>query len=195
MSNIILKTPCPPQRNILIQLIRRIRIMWLLHVFPRFRFCKVGHGFYIGRGCLIRPNSVAVGNYVFIGNRCHLASKVKIGNWVMLASQVSIVGGDHECELVGTPTIWADRATNKEVVIEDDVWIGHGATIMHGVRIGEGAIVAAGALVTHDVDAYSIVGGVPAKMIRTRFNTGQAEKHSLALTQLRRKYNCPEEIS
>ena len=195
MVNVLSKYPSPPHRNVLVQLLRRIRMMLLIHVFPRFRFCTVSCGLYIGRGCHIRPNSVTVGSYVYIGERCHLASRVILGNWVMLASQVSIVGGDHEFQSVGTPSIWAGRAVNKEVVIEDDAWIGHGATIMHGVQIGEGAIVAAGALVIHDVPAYSIVGGIPAKRIKERFNTEQAKKHSLALTQLRRKYNCPEGIS
>jgi len=57
---------------------------------------------------------------------------------------------------------------SSPVVIEDDVWVGHGATILKGVKIGKGAIVAAGAVVTRDVESYSIVGGVPAKLIRVR---------------------------
>ena len=55
------------------------------------------------------------------------------------------------------------------IVVEDDVWIGFGATILSGVHIGQGAVVAAGALVTKDVPPYAIVGGVPAKLIKYRF--------------------------
>ena len=56
------------------------------------------------------------------------------------------------------------------IIIDDDVWIGYGATIMSGVHIGQGAVVAAGAVVTKDVPPYAIVGGVPAKVIKYRFD-------------------------
>ena len=56
------------------------------------------------------------------------------------------------------------------IVVEDDVWIGYRSTIMSGVHIGKGAIIAAGSLVTKDVPAYAIVGGVPAKVIKYRFD-------------------------
>jgi acetyltransferase-like isoleucine patch superfamily enzyme len=52
--------------------------------------------------------------------------------------------------------------------VQDDVWIGHGATILKGVTIGMGSIVSAGAVVTKDVEPYSIVGGVPARVIKSR---------------------------
>ena len=56
------------------------------------------------------------------------------------------------------------------VTIGNDVWIGAGAIILDGVTIGDGAVIAAGAVVVRDVEPYSIVGGVPAKLIRNRFN-------------------------
>lgn len=58
------------------------------------------------------------------------------------------------------------------IVVEDDVWIGFGATILDGVKIGRGGVVAAGALVAKDVEPYTIVGGVPAKPIKKRFSQG-----------------------
>ena len=62
------------------------------------------------------------------------------------------------------------EATSKgNIVIDDDVWIGYGATILSGVHIGQGAVIAAGAVVTKDVPPYAIVGGVPAKVIKYRF--------------------------
>ena len=54
----------------------------------------------------------------------------------------------------------------KPIIIEDDVWIGSGAIITQGVRVGKGAIIAAGAIVTKDVEPFSVVGGVPAKLIK-----------------------------
>ena len=57
-----------------------------------------------------------------------------------------------------------------DIVIEDDVWIGYGAMIMSGVRVGQGAVIAAGAVVTKDVPPYSVVGGIPAKILKYRFD-------------------------
>ena len=62
------------------------------------------------------------------------------------------------------------------IVIDDDVWIGYGATIMSGVHIGQGAVVAAGAVVTKNVPPYAIVGGVPAKLIKYRFSSNMIEE-------------------
>ena len=55
-------------------------------------------------------------------------------------------------------------------MVEDEVWIGYGVTIMSGVKIGQGAIIAAGAVVTKDIPPYAIAGGVPAKVIKYRFS-------------------------
>ena len=60
--------------------------------------------------------------------------------------------------------------TKGDIVISDDVWIGIRATILSGVHIGQGAIIAAGAVVSKDVPPYAIVGGVPAQIIKYRFN-------------------------
>lgn len=63
-----------------------------------------------------------------------------------------------------------------DIIIGNDVWIGFEAIVMAGVRIGDGAIVAARAVVTHDVPPYTIVGGVPAKVIRKRFDDKVIQK-------------------
>jgi carbonic anhydrase/acetyltransferase-like protein (isoleucine patch superfamily) len=67
---------------------------------------------------------------------------------------------------------------NFPVVVQNDVWIGYGATILSGVTIGNGAIVAAGSVVTKDVSPYSIVGGAPAHIIRYRFENDVIQKLS-----------------
>lgn len=80
---------------------------------------------------------------------------------------------------------WPDADTDQDffawrrqnrVVIGHDVWIGHGATVLPGVTVGNGAVIGAGAVVAKDVAPYTIVGGVPAKLIRERFGREIAER-------------------
>jgi len=110
-----------------------------------------------------------IGHYSFMGENCEIGPKVKAGDYVMFASSVKVVGGDHRYDIAGTPMIFSGRSELKDTIIESDVWIGHSAIIMAGVHIGRGSIVAAGSVVTRDVPEYSIVAGVPAKKIRSRF--------------------------
>ena len=92
---------------------------------------------------------------------------IHIGDHVMIADSVSIRDTNHKYEDVNR-SMALQGIDCSPVVIENDVWIGHGATVLKGVRIGEGAIIAAGAVVTRDVGAFDIVGGVPARLIRNR---------------------------
>jgi len=68
-------------------------------------------------------------------------------------------------------------------IIEDDVWVGYGATVLCGVRIGEGSIIGAGSLVTKDVKPYSIYAGVPARKVRDRFDDPEELQRHLKLVQ------------
>ncbi len=130
---------------------------------------QVGRGFYCGRGCFVsRKNRIKIGDYFYMGNYCHLGANAEIGDNVLFASFVSLVGGDHKIDGIKVPIRKSGRDTLKTIKIGDNVWIGHGTIIMHGVNIGDGAVVAAGAVVTKDVEKNSIVGGNPAKFIRYR---------------------------
>ncbi|MFH1370577.1 MAG: CatB-related O-acetyltransferase [Planctomycetota bacterium] len=148
---------------------------------------RCGKGTYFGSSVKIGPGLVSIGNYSFIGPECWIQSDTEIGNYVMLAGRVAIVGGDHRIDVPGVPAIKAGRDINKQVIIEDDVWVGYGVIIMHGVTIGEGAIIASGAVVTKDVEPCGIVGGVPAKLIRMRFSPENIEKHKRALANRRKQ--------
>lgn len=130
---------------------------------------KVGKEFYCGRGCFVsRKNNIIIGDFFYMGNYCHLGANAKIGNDVLFASFVSLVGGDHQIDHIKGPIRKSGRDNLKTITIEDDVWIGHGAILLHGVTIGKGAVVAAGSVVTKDVEKNAIVGGNPAKLIRYR---------------------------
>ena len=151
-------------------LLKRIRVLILL-IF-KYRFSKVGKDFYCGKNLYIKPNTVSIGNSVYFGNYCHLsAGEIIIDDYVMLASFVSIIGGDHIYNQTGNPMIKSKRGEQKKVIIEKDAWVGHGAIIMHGVTLGEGCIIGAGSVVLKDVPPYSVVTGNPAKKINNRFES------------------------
>lgn len=115
-----------------------------------------------------------LGNNVQFGPNCLCDTSVIIGNNVLLAGNVCFIGKNDHTFDIPCKTIWSSpRGKNNPIIIEDDVWIGHGAIIMTGVRIGAGAIVAAGSVVTKDVPSCVIVGGNPAKMIKPRFANEQ----------------------
>jgi acetyltransferase-like isoleucine patch superfamily enzyme len=93
--------------------------------------------------------------------------RISIGRDVMIASMVSIRDTNHVYESRKKP-MNAQGISTRPVTIGDDVWIGHGAVILSGVSIGEGSIIAAGAVVTGDIPAFVMAGGVPAKIIKMR---------------------------
>jgi acetyltransferase-like isoleucine patch superfamily enzyme len=138
----------------------------------------LGDGVTIGRGASIRPSSyyggplgegLKVGSRSSIGAYCWIGASgfVDIGSNVMLGPRVVIIPENHNFEETGTP-IRDQGVERMPVVIGDDCWIGANATILAGVTIGAGSIVAAGAVVTRDVESGSIVGGVPARLLRKR---------------------------
>ena len=105
-------------------------------------------------------------------------ARLVIGSFCSIAENVVfLLGLDHKTTSISTYPFrkllvnsdYCDAISKGNIVIDDDVWLGYGATIMSGVHIGQGAEVAAGAVVTKDVPPYAIVGGVPAKVIRYRF--------------------------
>ena len=104
--------------------------------------------------------------------------KAQIGNYCSIAQNVTfILDAYHYINHISTYPFRRlivsgelEGISKGNIIIHDDVWIGYGVTILSGVHIGKGAVVAAGAVVTRDVPPYSIVGGVPAKVIKYRFN-------------------------
>ena len=132
-------------------------------------------------GAVFNPSLVDVGKETYGRlNVINFSNKYKltIGNYCSIATEVYfVVCGEHKTDCISTYPYKVQclgqeyEATSKgNIVVDDDVWIGHNATILSGVHIGQGAVIAAGAVVNSDVPPYSVVGGVPAKVIKERFS-------------------------
>jgi acetyltransferase-like isoleucine patch superfamily enzyme len=113
--------------------------------------------------------SLVIGNYVGISQNCFIAVRgnIYIGDHTLIGPSVSIFSENHNFSDVNKHII-EQGETRSDVWIGKDVWIGTRCTILSGVTIGDYAIVAAGSVVTKDVPPYAIVGGAPAKIIKTR---------------------------
>lgn len=126
---------------------------------------SVGDNSFISGGCIIRGDLV-IGSGSGIGANCHIAGPVKIGNDTMIANNVNIFGFNH-----GTSPQQLMRhqpCIAHGVVIGDDCWVGANVSIVDGTTIGDHSIVATGAVVTKDVPDWTVVAGVPAKIIKYR---------------------------
>jgi acetyltransferase-like isoleucine patch superfamily enzyme len=115
--------------------------------------------------------SIIIGNNTHLGEGCHISAitKIIIGNNVLSGRRVSIIDnahGESSLEDFTKPPAKRKLASKGPIIIEDNVWIGDKATILSGVTIGENSIIGANSVVTKNVPANSIVGGVPAKIIK-----------------------------
>lgn len=136
----------------------------------RLLYCKI-LGAKIGKGsrydlhCYLRGfEELKIGNYSHINRGCLIDARggVTIGNSVSISFKVNIISGGHD------PQSKTFENKRGHIMIDDYVWVGANATILKNVHIGEGAVIAAGAVVTKDVPPYTIVGGIPAKVIGNR---------------------------
>jgi acetyltransferase-like isoleucine patch superfamily enzyme len=134
--------------------------------------CTVGRFAYIapsnpllgepGEGLKVGDHS-NIGPYSYIG----CSGFIEIGSRVMMGPRVNLMSENHAFDRTDIPM--KDQGVTRGFIrIEDDVWIGVNVTILANVTVGRGAIVAAGAVVTKDVPPYTVVGGVPAKVIKER---------------------------
>ena len=167
-----------------------VRIRFANHI-------RLGHGVYLDQGAYLHatPHGIEIGDrsIVMHGAILHVynfrdmpQSRIKIGcdslvgEYSVIRGQGGVVIGDRVYTSPFTQIIAVNHVFNdpnrpfveqgitaEGIVIEDDVWLGAGAVITDGVRVGRGAVVAAGAVVTKDVPPHTVVGGVPAKPIKT----------------------------
>lgn len=156
--------------------------------------CAMKH---CGKGVYLRPMSsdfkglwnMSIGDGTSIPKGstfyCTIAP-LTIGKKVIFGPKPTIITGDHRIDIIGKyimDVTDAEKTSEHDapVIIEDDVWCGANVTILKGVTIGRGSVVAAGAVVTKSFPPYSIIGGVPAKLIKMRFTQEQIKKHERLL--------------
>jgi acetyltransferase-like isoleucine patch superfamily enzyme len=118
---------------------------------------------------------IKIGRESLVGEYCVIRGQggVTIGDRVYTSPFTQIIAVNHVFDEPQRP-FSAQGITAEGIVIEDDVWLGAGAVITDGVRVGKGAVVAAGAVVTQDVPAHTVVGGVPARVLRKIEQSGSA---------------------
>lgn len=150
---------------------------------------------YCGKGVYLRPSksdlkglwNLSVGDYTSIprGSVFYCTSApLTIGKRVTFGPRPTIITGDHRIDVIGS-YIQDNHdklpENDQPVVIEDDVWTGANVTILKGVTVGRGTVIAAGAVVTKNTPPYSIVGGVPARVLKYRFTPEQIVEHEAIL--------------
>ncbi len=162
------------------KIIINIRDWYLVNI--KWRKYSFGQKFHAGRNVFLwAKKSIKIGNNCYIGRYSQIECNATIGNNVLIANNVALIGKyDHHYQQIGTPIRQASQVMDddynwleldREVIIGDDVWIGNGSIILSGVKIASGCIIAAGSIVTKDTKRYGIYAGSPSKRIGDRFNS------------------------
>jgi len=176
--------------------ISRTRLLW------GWRLHSLGSRSSLARSLQVNsPRSIAIGSHVSIAEQfvladllpgqgqvpkivigdgcsilyrfqCNAAQSVRIGQNVLMASNVLITDSDHVVEPGGVPVTKNCKFVTQPVCIEDNCWIGQNCVILKGVTVGHDSIVGANSIVTHDVPSCSIAAGNPAKVLKSLEGTG-----------------------
>ena len=140
-------------------------------------YISIGDYTVIGKGAVItawdanKTPTLSVGNHVALGDDCHITTSncIIIGDGTLTGNKVTITDNSHGlfCEEdIKKKPLYRNIVSKGPVIIGENVWIGDKVTVCSGVTIGDSSIVGANSVVTHDVPSYSLVAGVPAKVIK-----------------------------
>jgi acetyltransferase-like isoleucine patch superfamily enzyme len=132
---------------------------------------RFGRFVWIGDGTKIRCHEgvVEIGDKTVFGQECTVSAyqRVRIGEQCVIADRAMFIDFDHGVSEVERP-IRVQGIYKRDTIVGSNVWIGYGACILRGVRVGDNSVIGTNAVVTKDVPANTVVGGVPAKVLRTR---------------------------
>ena len=149
------------------------------YISPKANLCdvklSVGDDCEICADVLIRHADVTMGKQCSINPMAYLQGKIIMGDYVRIAPKASIIADNHNHSDVLQP-IMKQGTSGKGICIGSDVWIGANACLVDGITVGSHSIIGAGAVVTKDIPTYSIVGGVPAKVLKNRIREAFGEK-------------------
>jgi acetyltransferase-like isoleucine patch superfamily enzyme len=167
-----------------------IKIYWAVwkHNMKR-KMISCGNNVTIGNNCIFIPSNLSIGSDVTISERCSFVaskSKIKIGNKVMFGPNVSIRGGDHRIDSIGSymyDVVEKLPKNDLDVIVEDDVWIGENVTILKGVTIGKGSVIGAASLLTKSVPPYTIHIDKRNVYEYSRFNQKDLDEHIRILNE------------
>ena len=153
---------------------------------PSFRDCEIDKTAKADRGCAL--TRVKMGRCSYFAHHVN-ATDVELGSFCSVGAYCSIGGGEHPTDYVSTSPVFLQGRNflgrhygelpfraSQTVRIGNDVWIGSHAFIRAGVSIGDGAVIGAHAVVTRDVPPYTVWAGVPAKMLRRRFDEKTSQR-------------------
>jgi acetyltransferase-like isoleucine patch superfamily enzyme len=132
---------------------------------------EFGRFVWIGDGTKIRCHEgvVEIGDKTVFGQECTISAyqRVRIGEQCVIADRAMFIDFDHGVTEVERP-IRVQGIYKRDTVVGSNVWVGYGACVLRGVRVGDNSIIGTNAVVTRDVPANAVVGGVPAKVLRMR---------------------------
>ena len=185
-----------------------IQLHLALHLFidKVLTFCYKKQMLSCGHHVTFKPSTsnikgienMSFGNYVRIHKYATLFStdaKLFIGNKVALGPKVTIMTGNHATDTIGT-FMWdvhsKKEGLDKDVILEDEIWVGSNVTILSGAHISRGCVIAAGAVVNKYLPPYSIAGGVPAKVLKYRFTPEQIIEHEKFLYEEERRLSLEQ---
>ncbi len=149
---------------------------------------SLGDHVKIGSGCTLNSsgnNKITIGTGTSLHGNCVINGNVSIGNWCLFAANIFLSSHPHTFKS-NPPMMIRDQDLqffdinnpSNHIIIEDDCWIGWGVVIREGIRVGKGSIIGANSVVVKDVPPYSIVGGIPGKVLKNRLELSQLKEIS-----------------
>lgn len=152
--------------------------------FKEFKLDSRGEDTRIPYTCTLEGN-ISIGNHCSLGiHNIFLAtrSKIIVGDYVIFGPHVTLVAGDHQINIVGKRIAQVtdqekDSNCDRDIIIEDDCWLGANVTVLKGVTIKEGCVIGAGSVVTKSTEPYGVYIGVPARKVKNRFTEEELIKH------------------